>query len=281
MNNKVSLRIVQKNMIKTNSALKISLVAMVLVGLSACGGGKKVVTSDNSASYKGAVSLQPLKRPTPSTTVYDPAVKAAAVTSVEDVSDKTVVEVEREEAAVLEQAYIPEITSPSEVIGSPELTESPELADSPELANSPDLAESPEVASVDAEQKSEEVVEATGGFEIINTDIGETRMSIDAGFDQAWTSVNENLKTSDLTVFSRNKVAGRFAIGCGDIEAATKEVKKSGWSFFNREKPENLEYCALEVFERRDKSFVRVLNRSGVEVSDQYSRPIFERILSN
>lgn len=117
--------------------------------------------------------------------------------------------------------------------------------------------------------------------EIISGENSESRLLIDAGFEQSWAYVNDSLKTSDLTVFSRNKSAGRFLIGCGDIDSEVATVQKSGWSFFNRDKSEKLEYCVLEVTEKRSDSIVKFLNRSGIEVLGEYSMPIFERLLDN
>lgn len=209
---------------KTNSTLSTFLTMVALVSLSACNSGKKIITADDSASYKESVTLQPLKRPS---------------------------------AAAVDGGNRQEIPTPNDVAN----VETP-LTD----VNS-----------------STENIDLTTDFiasEIISGDAGESRLLVDAEFDQAWSYLNDNLQTSDLTVFSRNKVAGRFAIGCGNIAAAPSIVKKGGWSFLNRDRLESLEYCALELIEKRGKSYLSVLNRSGVEVMGEFSTPVFERILS-
>lgn len=193
----------------------VLLIIGALLSLSACSGsGKKIVTTDDSAKYKGSVTLQPLKRPSTVTTSLSTA----------DAS--------------------------------------------PSAANSN--------AVVRTHSVKDAIVSA-----ITTDDNGMTRLEISADFDQAWAYINRRLVMSELTVFSRNKVAGRFEIGCGDIDSASIMVKKGGWSFLNRDKLENLEYCALEMVERRDKTYLLVLNRSGLEVSSGFSQPILEKILSN
>lgn len=215
-----------KYMQKTNSAFKIFLTMVALVSLSACSSGKKVVTADDSADYKGSITLQPLKRrpSTPTVDVNEQNKQQASISSP----------VVQTEAALDDSTVSVENSGANEFVAS----------------------------------------------EIINGDDGEARLLVDADFDQAWSYLNDYLQTSDLTVFSRNKVAGRFAIGCGRIAAAPAIVKKGGWSFLNRDRLERLEYCALELIEKRGKSYVSVLNRSGVEVMGEFSTPVFERLLS-
>jgi len=153
------------------------------------------------------------------------------------------------------------------------LNKAPEVA----VAYVDDAAEIVEVA------QSEQAVapaSAVSSANIIDDGSGQARLKIDAGFEQAWAYLSDNLKTSDLTVFSRNKAAGRFSIGCANIAAAPTVTKKGRWSFFNRDRQPRLEYCALQAVERRGATLVSVLNRSGEEVTAEYSRDVFTRLLS-
>jgi uncharacterized lipoprotein len=116
---------------------------------------------------------------------------------------------------------------------------------------------------------------------IVTVKSGQARLQIMADFDQAWEQLNANLQASDLTVFSRNKAAGRFSIGCLNLEAAPEVIKKGRWSFFNRDKQEEREYCALQVISKRGLSTVSVLNRAGEEVSAEYSNSVLKRLTNN
>ena len=107
-----------------------------------------------------------------------------------------------------------------------------------------------------------------------------TRLKINAGFDQAWELLSADIQKSDLTVFSRNKVAGRFSIGCANIYTESEESTSSGWSFFNRNRQQKLEYCALELIEKRGSTVVSVVNRANEEVSADYSKGLFTRLLN-
>lgn len=105
------------------------------------------------------------------------------------------------------------------------------------------------------------------------------RLVIEADYQQAWDFVTQNLKSSDLTVHTRNQTAGRLAIGCGEIQAV-ETTKKGGWSFFKR-KPEELEHCALQLVSSKGDTNVQVLNRSGAEVDADSAEAIFNRLLNN
>lgn len=110
---------------------------------------------------------------------------------------------------------------------------------------------------------------------------GEMRLQVEAGFEETWDYLSASLQKSDITVFSRNKAAGRFSIGCANIAAAPTVSTSGRWSFFNRSKQQNLEYCALQALEKRGITVVSVLNRAGEEVSGEYSNDVFSRILNN
>lgn len=245
---------------KTNNVFKFTFTAIALASLVACSSNKKVITEDDSADYQGATSLQPLKRPAAKKVFAEPVAVTTPIVDAAPVSNLSSAEmVEEVVDDAVEENRVP--------------LESEEISDS-EVDEA--IVESEMENSRTDGVSSENIIAST----IVDIDKGATRMEINAEFDQAWADLNENLQTSDLTVFSRNKVARRFSIGCGGIEAAPAVVKKSGWSFLNREKHERLEYCVLELNQKRGKTHVSVLNRSGVEVLGAFSRPIFERILA-
>jgi uncharacterized lipoprotein len=236
---------------KSKNTFKITLTVIALASLAACG-GKKVTTVDDSADYKSETSLQPLKRPDTKRVVF----------SAEPVVAKEMKAEITEFADAVEAEKVNDVDAISE------------LADDQAIP----VVEDVDGVAVNIEESS---ISTDVSSQIITNTKGATRMEINAEFDSAWNYLNNNLKTSDLTVFSRNKSAGRFSIGCGGIEADSAVVKKGGWSFLNREKHEQLEYCALDLVGKRGKSHVTVLNRSGKEVLTAFSKPIFQRILSN
>lgn len=236
----------------TLSKLAIVLGAAAL--LSACGGGKIVNTQDDSAEYRTAKSLPPLKKPTP--------VVVAQRAPVE------VVEQQTEAAEPVDEVSTNVEVAQTEVA----LNEAPEVA-----VKLDDVVETQETNQNEPAVVSDATVSSAN---IVDDGSGQARLKIDAGFEQAWVYLSDNLKKSDLTVFSRNKAAGRFSIGCANIAAAPTVTKKGRWSFFNRDRQPRLEYCALEAVERRGATLVSVLNRSGEEVTSEFSRDVFTRLLS-
>ena len=125
-----------------------------------------------------------------------------------------------------------------------------------------------------------EVGSSTISASVTTNKPGQARLEIAADFDQAWDYLSSSLQKSDITVFSRNKEAGRFSIGCANIAAAPTVTRSGRWSFFNRSK-ENLEHCALQAIGKRGSTTVSVLNRAGEEVSGEYSNEVFGRLLNN
>jgi uncharacterized lipoprotein len=198
------------------------LVTLVALSLSACKGGKKLVTTDESADYKSAISLPPLKKP-------------------------------------------------SRVVVTQNKTSARPASDSGDAVEENGASASAPVSKA-AETPSATVVDAGSGL---------AQLEVAADFGSAWDYLNVSLQQSDLTVFSRNKEAGRFSIGCASIETAPTVVKSGRWSFFNRNKQQNLEYCALQVVENRGITVVSVLNQAGEEVSGEYSKKLFSRMLNN
>lgn len=256
---------------KKKHIFKFTFTAMALASLVACSSSKKVVTVDDSADYQGATSLQPLKRPATKKVVADPVVTATPIVETAPINQQTIVETV--EVPELDEALIIDDTVENVAEESAVAVESPDTLEN-------EIQETAAESEFEIIQTDVPYGEVTVASTVIVTGKGAARMEVNAEFDQAWAYLNDNLKTSDLTVFSRNKVARRFSIGCGGIEAAPAAVKKSGWSFLNREKHERLEYCVLELNQKRDQTHVSVLNRSGVEVLGAFSKPIFERILA-
>ena len=113
---------------------------------------------------------------------------------------------------------------------------------------------------------------------VIRSKSNSTRLSIDSGWDAAWVYLTEKLKGSDLTVFSRNKSAGRIAIGCSDVGEGVIETKAGGWSIFNRKKPQASEYCSLQMNKKGRGIHVSVLDRVGVEAGVEKARLVLEQL---
>ena len=109
------------------------------------------------------------------------------------------------------------------------------------------------------------------------------KLIINSDLDSAWGLLTNSLTNSELTVFSRNKTAGRIAIGCAEIGNDTQSsVKRAGgWSIFSRKKQRTSEYCALQTQERKGQTLVRVLDRTGEEVTAEYGRVILARVFNN
>jgi uncharacterized lipoprotein len=235
----------------------IFLVTLIALSLSACGGGKKIITSDDSADYKSARSLPPLKKPSP------------VAVSKSDSNERPATD-----SGVVEEPSAEVAGEPSaEVAGKP----SAEVAEKNDALASAPATNAAETSFTNAAETSFEQLSAT----VVDAGSGQAKLEVAAEFDRAWDYLNASLQQSDLTVFSRNKQAGRFSIGCADIEAAPTVVKSGRWSFFNRDKQQVLEYCALQVVEKRSITIVSVLNQAGEEVSGEYSKKLFSRILQN
>lgn len=237
------------------SLSKLVIVFGAVALLSACGASKVVSTEDNSADYKTARSLPPLKKPTPGVATQSTSIAVAEPRQLE-ISQSEVPEADsvylddlaQTEAAT--QQVGPLVSAPVDAKPALETLETPNTLSAKLSAN------------------------------VIEDQSGQARLKVDAGFDQAWIYLSENLKNSDLTVFSRNRAAGRFSIGCANIAAAPTVTKKGRWSFFNRDRQQRLDYCALQVIGKRGTTSVSVLNRSGQEVTAEYSRDVFKRLLS-
>lgn len=252
-------------MSKNTNTIKAAVLSIFILGLTACGGGgKKVVTVDDSADYKSSTSLPPLKKPS---RVLSPNANA----QIEPIADNKT-KLEKVEDTVV-------LTEPG-VASEPTETASEQTTSGVDATNAKAETSSPESSASIAPATDASIASDAINSRVISGEAENSRLEIDADFDAAWAYVSKNLKSSDITVFSRNKAAGRFSIGCGAMESV-QGVKKGGWSFFNKSKQRLAEYCALSVVERRGKSLVFVLNRDDTEVSSEYSNPLFTRILNN
>ncbi len=182
---------------------------------------------------------------------------------------------------------LPPLIKPS---GSP--ASKPVLDDEPEVPEDVVIAESEApvaveqtvaVAETDVVPEPEpQSKQRTLTARVVETRGGRSKLVIDASFAEAWAYLAANLQKSDVTIFSRNETAGRFAIGCADIpEKAVRVQKRGGWSIFMRDKTEPSEYCGLQTVEEKGQTAVTVLNRAGVVVPAESSNKIFARILNN
>lgn len=227
-------------------------VFVVAVLMTACGNKRIIQTADDSADYSSARSLPPLKKPS-----------QAAVKSQQETSSDPVVTV-TEPAA--EESSAPEVSVQED---TPVLVDQQVTDDSAK----DDAVEEP------ATQAS---ANAIFNASVIDVGDGKSRLEINADIEGAWRYLTANLQKSDITLFSRNRAAGRFAIGCSGVaEDAVNVEKKGSWSFFKRGENQESDYCALQVIEKRGQTHVSVLDRSGTEVASANSAGLFARILNN
>ena len=245
---------------KTDSKLKqlkaLILFALVL-SLSACG-GKTVVTKDDSADYKSARSLPPLKKPSRVTyTAPPPEAEATQENPTEPVLsdvEPDLIDIEPNQQSnvvtdAVDESFVEEQIAQQQL----EPTESIDTLQ-PEGSNEPQI-------------------------QIISVNDNTRRLSIDADAKQAWQLLIAKLSQSDLTVHARNEKAGRFSIGCSGIGIGQGVVKRGGWAIFSRRTPEYSEYCSLLVTTSRAQTTVKVLDRSGLEATADSADSIFERLL--
>ncbi len=235
--------------------LTIGVMVITAIALSACNRGRVVSTQDDSADYKSAQALPPLKKPAPKPIVV--AGSADTSQSIDLAEPLTVASVDEPFESDLDQQKQVD----AEVLNSLVSEEAETGAKNIDLTTS-------------AQINTEAVIVVVGD---------EAKLSIERDADNAWAWLIDALANSDLTVFSRNKAAGRISIGCGEIGNSTANaVKRSGgWSIFNRKQQRISEYCALITQQKRGTTLVKVLDRAGNEVSAEYGRRILERVLNN
>lgn len=215
------------------------LVAITSISLSACQSNRVIETSDDSAEYRSAKALPPLKKP-----IAQVANKpASAPVQNRPVNNPPV------RPTVKAPAQTKRVQAPTAVVAQPVQKNDP-------------------LSTVSGS------VQQTGEY---------SRLMINADFDLAWQYFTNQLTKSEVTVFSRNKAAGRIAIGCGEIGNNTVvDVKREGgWSIFNRRKTEASEYCSLQMVGKRGESSVSVLDRAGREVVSELGQAVLSGIVAN
>ena len=118
--------------------------------------------------------------------------------------------------------------------------------------------------------------------EVLEGSNGQVFLQINRDIDGAWRYLRQSLSQSDITVHTRNKSAGRFAIGCAAVDADenVSVTKSGGWSIFRRT-PNETEHCSLQVVADKGASEVRVYDRSGQPVAAAQARSLFARLLNN
>lgn len=232
------------------------LLLAAAVFLSGCGRNRVVSTEDDSADYKSARALPPLKKTIPKAPEVSPEVDSAPLDPAPIAAQETGSELD------VDPIVEPELAAQDVVVQDTVLQD-----------------------SATEENDVEEVISESGtSSETSIAVIGnKAKLIIDRDLDSAWGLLTESLTNSEVTVFSRNKAAGRISIGCAEIgnEAEGAVRRAGGWSIFTRKKPRASEYCSLQTQEKRGQTLVKVLDRAGEEVSAEYGRPILERVINN
>jgi len=202
----------------------IGIVMVMALVLASCGSRGKISTKDNSADYKAARQLPPLKKP--SRVLASPAPARVS------------------EVAVQESVPATDIV----------------------------VAESVDIVSSSGEITAE----------ITNLRNNIARLKIASEFDGAWDYLSARLARSSVTIFSRNKSAGRFAIGCSAFDSVQDQKSSGGgWTIFKRNRPANNEYCALSLSSARGNTIVSAIDRDGDEVGKAGAEAVFQQILNN
>ncbi len=216
--------------LETNLLRSLMLLTLC-ISLAACGGRSTVVTQDDSAEYRNAQTLPPLKKP--SATRPAPSVTPA-----------------------------PARPAPTQTA-----TSAPTAVPAPVAQANSGLA--PKALGV----VSAQVVERKNGG---------VALQINGGPDAAWEYLRSNLNKSDITVHTRNKSAGRFAIGCTgiDVEEPVSVTKKGGWSIFKRTTEEG-DHCSLQLQANKNSALVTAYDRNGQLVSAELAQSLYSRLLNN
>lgn len=106
-----------------------------------------------------------------------------------------------------------------------------------------------------------------------------SRLQINADFDRSWDMLSQRLKGSNITVHSRNRDAGRIAIGCAELDDEQPRDSSGGWSILSKKPKKGLEYCALQVLAKKRNTEVKMLNRNAQEVDKAAAEKVFSRLL--
>ncbi|MCH2189777.1 MAG: hypothetical protein MK188_02480 [Gammaproteobacteria bacterium] len=245
----------RQNATNENHLLRSIILACLAMLLIGCTSNRIVVTSDDSVDYKSAKSLPPLIKP------EDLAEKPAVLASPSQQSEVEVEEgVDSDPAVSAETLVVANEDEGSPITGE---TDNDSVVTNSEETASTSLADSV----------------------LISTSLvskgATTRLQINSRWDPAWDYLVDQLNSSGLTVFSRNKTAGRIAIGCGDIEHRVKVTRSGGWSIFNRKSEKTTEYCSLQMKDEGDIVLVSVLDRAGNEVPQKESDTVLSGLTKN
>jgi len=117
----------------------------------------------------------------------------------------------------------------------------------------------------------------TMSIEQVSDDV--TRLNINAGIEDAWNSLLNDVRNSEVTLQGRNQAANQIEVGCGAIDDGAEESNEEGWSLFDNELIH--EYCILQLNENRNQTRVQLLNRRGQEVPSSDAMTIFNKIINN
>ena len=227
-----------------NRAAYLLVLVAALSLLSGCGKSRDVVTQDDSADYRSAISLPPLKKPSRTTNnnsadTADDKVTIIAPKVVAEPSAATVVAPQLGLNAVAPESSI---QAPSEV----------------------------------KQEKSSDSISS----KVVDGEAGTAQLVINAGFEEAWNYLSGNMQRSNITVHNRNQSAGAIAIGCADMDQTATVASPGRWSIFKRQ-PQKSEHCGLRLIANSKQTIVQVLSRSGAEVLADDARSLFARLLNN
>ena len=236
--------------------IRVSTIAIVLVMsllLASCGSRGTISTKDDSVEYQTARKLPPLKKPS---TVLVPESSATTAQSV----------------AVENRSGASDFVVVESVDTATPITDS-------SIDSLP--ADSVSTDSISTDSVSTSSFSGISA-EITNLKNNTARLKVATDFDTAWEYLTTKLGRSSVTVFSRNKAARRFSIGCAAFQVPESEDSESGgWAIFNRNRVVSDEYCALSVSESRGNTVVTARDREGDEVGKVGATLVFEQLLNN
>ena len=269
------------------------LVLFLLFGLlTACGGRKAVVTQDDSADYRSAVSLPPLKK---SQVLQNQTASAQAPVIQPATTQQAPADQVSAAQSAVSQPVDAQLPSTPDSTVTPVPTATVTAADIAAVKTTATAAQSAAVSSGTtqlAKPSFEPASRNDSGREnapqpistqIIEGSKGGVVLQISAGASEAWKFLREQLNLSDITVHARNQKAGRFAIGCGGIETDSHnstETKSGGWTILRRAS-EEAAYCAMQMVAKKSSSEVTIVGRDGNAVSKAQARALFQRLLAS
>jgi len=257
--------------------LRVSRIAVVLVMsllLASCGSRGVVSTKDDSVDYKTARRLPPLKKPSK---VLIPETSPSAASDVAVVKQPALNDAV-DTATPLSESRIGSLPADSVTVDYSSATDSSATGSSTADAPNTDLVSSSSTPSVSTTANSVNEIST----EISNLKNNTARLKVAGDYDVAWEYLVNKLGRSSVTVFSRNKAAGRFAIGCAAFQMPESEDSEAGgWAIFNRSRAVSDDYCTLSVSESRGNIVVSALDRDGDEVGKVGATLVFEQLLND